>query len=67
VALGWGLWEGPARFYFQGLLNLARPIISIQQLISVVDFQFKGHNIPHDNQPPGPLYLRTMEHRATSR
>jgi hypothetical protein len=53
VALGWGLWEGPARFYFQGLLNLARLITSIQQLISAVDIQFKGHNIPQDNQPPG--------------
>ena len=66
MALGWGLWEGPARFYFQSLLNLARPITSIQQLISVVDFQFKGHNIRTEISPRV-LYLKDKEHRATIR
>jgi len=33
VALGWGLWEGPARFYFWGYfvptINLAPELLSI--------------------------------------
>ena len=30
MALGWGLWEGPARFYFQPFLKPARITTSIE-------------------------------------
>jgi hypothetical protein len=42
VALGWGLWEGPARFYFWPL-SIPRNLSSIKQLrFQWLTFNLKG-------------------------
>ncbi len=50
MALGWGLWEGPARFYFWSPIFIfvnpsAQPYLIITQLL--IDFQKKWLNIRH--------------------
>src|SRR5688572_33253241 len=49
-----GLVGGPRPLLFSAPLIRATHH-SIRQLISVVDFQFKGHNIRTDNQPRAAL------------
>jgi hypothetical protein len=48
VALGWGLWEGPARFYFWDPFLSSRTLRSAHYLIItqlLIDFQKKWLNI----------------------
>ena len=49
MALGWGLWEGPARFYFwDPIFYLREPLRSAPYLIItqlLIDFQKKWLNI----------------------
>ena len=54
MALGWGLWEGPARFYFQASFSQDSARFTAQQFLSnryAIDFQFKWHNIRHGKPP----------------
>ncbi len=52
MALGWGLWEGPARFIF-GAPVFQEPTLSstnVSNKISPLDFPKKWHNIRHDDE-----------------
>ncbi len=48
MALGWGLWEGPARFIFLGTFfaRIRLPGIN-NSAIAGIDFRKKWHNIRH--------------------
>jgi hypothetical protein len=66
VALGWGLWEGPARFIFyhqvfQSRCSLPPSPIKIEPL----DFTKKWHNIRHDDELEL-IRLNQMIQQATS-
>jgi hypothetical protein len=55
VALGWGLWEGPARFIFMAPdFSKPRPLsINWPDLLSEdhpLDFPGKWHNIRHEDE-----------------
>jgi hypothetical protein len=52
VALGWGLWEGPARFYFWDLIFPEPTLFSAgcSENIVPLDFHGKWHNITEDNE-----------------
>jgi len=47
VALGWGLWEGPARFFFcrPKFFRLPGAFLFPLNELSRLDFQRKWHNI----------------------
>jgi hypothetical protein len=56
VALGWGLWEGPARFYFLGQLLQRLNSPSITKLaFDRIDFRRKWLNIRHGKANFGSL------------
>jgi len=56
VALGWGLWEGPARFIFLGtfLQRLNSRGIN-DSAIGGIDFRKNRHNIRHGKTSVGSL------------
>ena len=52
MALGWGLWEGPARFIFRPQVFQEPPPVSANcpgQFASL-EFPGKWHNIRHDDE-----------------
>jgi hypothetical protein len=55
VALGWGLWEGPARFIFWGP-RIFRELILLRQWADLpsedqsLDFPEKWNNIRHEDE-----------------
>ena len=69
MALGWGLWEGPARFYFwTRFFPFINPAFTRQESISPcrkIDFRKKWNKIPQAR----PLYdlfrNESNEHRAS--
>jgi hypothetical protein len=52
VALGWGLWEGPARFIFGLRFFESRRSLSptVPDNIAPLDFPKKWHNIRHNDE-----------------
>jgi hypothetical protein len=59
VALGWGLWEGPARFYFWPLISTTNQHSAISNRCSIaIDFRTKWHNIRLVRQAPEFFRLR---------
>ena len=56
MALGWGLWEGPARFIFRDtfLQRLCSPGI-YNSTSGGIDFRKKWHNIRHGKTSVGSI------------
>jgi hypothetical protein len=52
VALGWGLWEGPARFYFWAKFVFINFSFRRCFPLSLFDFQSNWHNITHGSISP---------------
>ena len=53
MALGWGLWEGPARFIFWDprFFKSGRSLLpTVPDNIAPLDFPKKWHNIPRDDE-----------------
>ena len=52
MALGWGLWEGPARFIFWARFFKSRRLLfrQLSDNIAPLDFPKKWHNIRHDDE-----------------
>jgi hypothetical protein len=56
VALGWGLWEGPARFIFWATFLQRLDRLGIENLaIGGIDFRKNRHKIRHGKASVGSL------------